>query len=153
MIGGLFTFSFFIFVQFSTSFNHPWLSSFLPSFPLFSSISSAIQGWAIAHFENVRSLFLKCDLKLAQSHFWKEWQKVRSHNCTFEKCDRKCDRPIALLKSAKMCDVWMYECAIAKPYLKFNLPIFPVISPCFKILNFFTKIFNQTVLVFLYKLT
>jgi len=60
--------------------------------------SGMVQGWAIAHFENVRLLFFKCN------------KKVRSHTRTFVKSDRKCNRTIAFLKRSKMCDVRMCDC-------------------------------------------
>jgi len=56
------------------------------------------------------TLFALMKSAIAQYHFWKEWQKVRSHNPTFEKSNKKCDRTIALLKRAKMCDVQMWDC-------------------------------------------
>jgi len=64
------------------------------------------QGWAIGRFENVRSLFVKSKkVWFRNSYFFCtflhiHFLKVRLCNCTFEKCDKKCDRIITLLKRA-----------------------------------------------------
>jgi len=96
------------------------------------------QGWAIAHFENVRLRCLTSKksaiLKFAHflhlrsfqksdcviSHFvahWKSAKKVQLHICTFLKSEKMCNR--TFLKSNKMCDLLflksdkMWDCTLA----------------------------------------
>jgi len=47
------------------------------------------QGWAISHFENVRSLFFLCKKSVIRkfAHFW--------HICSFRKSEKMCDRTFA----------------------------------------------------------
>jgi len=106
--------------------------------------------WAIAHFENVRSLFLKSNSEIrtlfAHSLILKERLCDRSFCRCFEKCDKKCNTQLhfwkewqkvwlhnrTFEKSDKKCDhtiallkrAKMCECAIAQPLILQSLIVF-----------------------------
>jgi len=77
--------------------NHTFCTFFL-----FALLKRAILGLHFFHtFEKATKS------AIAQSHFWKERQKVWSHNRTFEKSDKKRDCTFALLIRAKK--VWLHN--------------------------------------------